>query len=160
MDSIRDFEDLLFLLEKHQVKYLIVGGLAFIFHAKPRFTKDMDLWIHFTSPNIKKANLALKEFGSPFLLSPEKMTEIVQIGVAPNRIDLIPFLEGTPFTKAWNNRIHSTYGKVKANWIGLDDLIQIKKLIPAARHQEDYRVLMEVKMLKTKPNRKKKQGHL
>ena len=40
MDTIDDFEDLLSLLEMQKVQYLIVGGLAFIFHAKPRYTKD------------------------------------------------------------------------------------------------------------------------
>jgi sugar phosphate isomerase/epimerase len=36
MESIRDFEDMLELLEKHGVEYLIIGGLAFIYHAKPK----------------------------------------------------------------------------------------------------------------------------
>ena len=45
MDSIPDFEDMLRLLEKHKARYLVIGGLAFIYHAKPRFTKDMDLWV-------------------------------------------------------------------------------------------------------------------
>ena len=45
MNSIADFEDILALFEEHKVHYLIVGGLAFIFHAKPRYTKDMDLWV-------------------------------------------------------------------------------------------------------------------
>jgi hypothetical protein len=43
MDTVVDFEDMLDLLERHGVRYLIIGGLAFIFHAKPRFTKDMDV---------------------------------------------------------------------------------------------------------------------
>ena len=37
--TIPDFEDMLALLGKHSVRYLVVGGLAFIYHAKPRFTK-------------------------------------------------------------------------------------------------------------------------
>ena len=45
MDVIHDFEDFLTLLQKHRARYLIVGGMAFIFHAKPRYTKDMDLWV-------------------------------------------------------------------------------------------------------------------
>lgn len=45
METIHDFEDMLLLLEKNRVRYLIIGGLAFIYHAKPRYTKDMDLWI-------------------------------------------------------------------------------------------------------------------
>ena len=45
METIHDFEDLLMLFDQHDVRYLIVGGLAFIYHAKPRYTKDMDLWL-------------------------------------------------------------------------------------------------------------------
>ncbi len=49
MDTVRDFEDSLSALARHAVRYLIVGGLAFIYHAKPRFTKDIDLWIESSS---------------------------------------------------------------------------------------------------------------
>jgi hypothetical protein len=42
MEAIQDFEDMLLFLDKHEVRYLIIGGLAFIYHAKPRYTKDMD----------------------------------------------------------------------------------------------------------------------
>jgi len=34
MEAIQDFEDILRLMETHKVKYLIIGGLAFIYHAK------------------------------------------------------------------------------------------------------------------------------
>lgn len=40
-----DFEELLRLLEKHSVDYMIVGGYAVAFHGYPRFTKDIDDWI-------------------------------------------------------------------------------------------------------------------
>ena len=69
MDSTPDFEDLLSLLNRHQVRYLIVGGLAFVYHAKPRYTKDMDLWIEPGFENLTRANRALAEFGSPTLMS-------------------------------------------------------------------------------------------
>lgn len=59
METIRDFEDLPALLARHHVRYLIIGGLAFIYHAKPRFTKDMDLWIDPTPANVQRVNRAL-----------------------------------------------------------------------------------------------------
>ena len=43
MDAVPDFEDLLVLFQRHDVRYLVIGGLAFIYHARPRYTKDMDL---------------------------------------------------------------------------------------------------------------------
>jgi hypothetical protein len=33
LDTVQDFEDLLALLERREVRYLIIGGLAFIYHA-------------------------------------------------------------------------------------------------------------------------------
>lgn len=150
MDTIRDFEDFLTLLENHQVRYLIIGGLAFIYHAKPRYTKDMDVWIDPKTDNVKKANLALAEFGSPFLLTPENSEEILQLGIAPNRIDLLRQVKGATFATAWKNRIRGTYGEVTANWIDLDDLLRIKSKIDHPRHQEDARVLREVKKWRNK----------
>ena len=97
VDASRDFEDLLTLLGRHEVRYLIVGGLAFVYHAKPRCTKDMGLWIEPTPPNLERANLALAEFGSPALLSQDDTDEVVQIGVAPNPVDLLQRSRASPF---------------------------------------------------------------
>jgi len=41
----QDYKDHLSAFHAHGVKYLIVGGYAVIFHAQPRFTKDIDLFI-------------------------------------------------------------------------------------------------------------------
>jgi hypothetical protein len=40
-----DFKELLSVFNAHSVKYLIVGGYAVSFHAQPRATKDLDLFI-------------------------------------------------------------------------------------------------------------------
>ena len=145
METIQDFEDLLQVLGKHRVRYLIIGGLAFIYHAKPRYTKDMDLWIDPDEVNVKKANIALAEFGSPFLLNSDNDEEILQLGVAPDRIDLLRAIKGVRFATAWKNRIRGKYGKANANWIDLDSLLRIKSHIDHPRHQDDVRVLREVK---------------
>jgi len=121
VETIQDFEDLLSILGKHRVRYLIIGGLAFIYHAKPRYTKDMDLWIDPSRENVKRANAALAEFGSPHLLNPDADEEILQLGVAPDRIDLLRAIKGARFATAWKNRIRAKYGKANANWIDTCD---------------------------------------
>jgi len=156
MDAIQDFEDMLQLLDKHEVRNLIIGGLAFIYHAKPRYTKDMDLWIDPEPENIKRANHALAEFGSPFLLAPTNIKEILQLGVAPDRINLILHIEGTRFETAWKKRIKGQYGNASANWIDMDSLIRIKSGIDNPRHQEDARVLREVKKRRNRSMQTKK----
>ncbi len=148
METIQDFEDLLELLHRHRAKYLIIGGLAFIYHAKPRYTKDMDLWIGPSRENLDRANRALTDFGSPTLLAPDEPAQVVQIGVAPNRIDLIVDVGGLDFESTWEKRLVSRYGTSEANWIDLDSLIEIKRAIDDPRHQDDARILMEVRRLR------------
>jgi hypothetical protein len=145
VETIQDFEDLLHMLGKHRVRYLIIGGLAFIYHAKPRYTKDMDLWIDPNKGNVKRANIALAEFGSPYLLNPDSDEEILQLGVAPDRIDLLRTVKGARFATAWKNRIRAKYGKANANWIDLNSLLRIKNQINHPRHQDDVRILREVR---------------
>lgn len=140
MDTVQDFEDLLATLERHQVRYLIIGGLAFIYHAKPRYTKDMDLWVGPAAENVARANRALAEFGSPTLLDPHRPDEILQLGVAPNRIDLLRET-GLDFEQVWPERIEGRYGRAAASWIDIDSLIDIKSQIDHPRHREDVRVL-------------------
>jgi hypothetical protein len=148
MDAVPDFEDLLRLLRRHDVRYLVIGGLAFIYHARPRYTKDMDLWIDPSPGNVKRANAALTEFGSPHLLVVDEPEEILQIGLPPNRIDLLRVVEGPRFDRAWRRRIKGKYGRADANWIDLDCLIDVKSRIDDPRHQRDVRDLEKVRALR------------
>jgi hypothetical protein len=144
VDAIQDFEDFLALLDRHRVRYLIIGGLAFIFHAKPRFTKDIDLWLDPEPENLRRANDALAEFGSPYLLDLSRSGEILQLGIAPNRIDLLREAAPLAFADAWERRVEGSYGRARACWIGLEDLLAIKERIDHPRHREDARVLRKV----------------
>ena len=145
MDAIQDFEDILQLFAKHRVRYLIVGGLAFIFHAKPRYTKDIDLWLDSEHENVRRANRALEEFGSPELLTVEDADEVLQLGAAPSRIDVLRGTIALSFDEAWPRRIESAYGQAPANWIDLESLLRIKSAIDHPRHQEDARILKLVR---------------
>ena len=148
MDAIPDFEDLLRLLGKHETRYLVIGGLAFIYHARPRYTKDLDLWVDPSSRNVRRANAALAEFGSAHLLVIDEPEEILQIGLAPNRIDLFRVIAGPPFVQAWKRRIRGKYGRADVNWIDLESLIDVKSRIDDPRHRRDVRDLERVRALR------------
>ena len=150
MDYSRDFEDILTLLEKHKAQYLIVGGLAVTFHARPRYTKDIDLWVNPSRENREKVNRALTEFGSPFFVEEGDEEHILQIGLAPNRIDILLRVEGVRFETAWSKKIRGKYGDIMTNWIDLDTLIRAKSRIDDPRHREDVRILREVKRKRKK----------
>jgi hypothetical protein len=153
MKAVPDFEDLLEALNRHKVRHLIIGGMAFIYHAKPRYTKDIDIWVDPAPRNIDRANRALSEFGSTAFLEKGDPDRILQIGVAPNRVDLLLSAPGLSFAAAWKGRIEGKYGRAPALWIGLDSLLAIKESIPEPRHQEDARVLRNVKRLRSQKGR-------
>ena len=54
-----DFKELLSVFNAHSVKYLIVGGYAVSFHAQPRATKDLDLFIKADPTNARATYEAL-----------------------------------------------------------------------------------------------------
>jgi Nucleotidyl transferase of unknown function (DUF2204) len=60
----QDYKDLLSAFHAHGVKYLVVGGFAVIYHAQPRFTKDIDLFIKPDLANAKVIYAALADFGA------------------------------------------------------------------------------------------------
>ena len=148
MKTVPDFEDILTLFAEHDVRYLIVGGLAFIYHAKPRYTKDIDLWVDRSPENVDRVNRALLEFGSPSLIDPDDPDEILQLGNAPHRIDILRAVIDLDFETAWERRIEAPYGNAPANWIDLESLLAIKSAIDHPRHREDARVLSMVRDLK------------
>ena len=148
MDVVGGFEDMLRLLEKHKARYLIVGGVAFVYHVKPRFTKGLDLWVDPSGDNPERVNRALAEFGAPIPLAPGDRNRILQIGVAPDRIDLIQEIKGVRFGSAWRNRVRDQYGSVLANWLDIDSLIRAKRAIDHPRHREDLRVLLQVRKMR------------
>ena len=53
----QDYKDLLSAFNAHGVRYLIVGGYAVIFHAQPRFTKDIDLFIQADPANGRQSTM-------------------------------------------------------------------------------------------------------
>jgi hypothetical protein len=112
------------MLGKHRVRYLIIGGLAFIYHAKPRYTKDKDLWIDPDKVNVKRANIVLAEFESTYLLNPGSDEEILQLGVAPDCIALLRAIKGARFATAWKNRIRAKYG-MRAFTINDGEIVRI-----------------------------------
>ena len=61
------YKELLQLLNEFEVDYLIVGGFAVMKYGEPRYTKDLDVWIHNSLPNCIRVIGALKKFSTAFL---------------------------------------------------------------------------------------------
>jgi hypothetical protein len=142
-----DFKELLALLNKHKVKYLVVGGYAVAQHAQPRATKDLDILVQTTPKNAAAVYAALVEFGAPLrtragpdgelhALTRELTAKDFEdrgtwytMGVPPVAIDILSEIQGITFSAAWKNRatlvIDDTTG-LTAHFISRDDLVVAK----------------------------------
>ncbi|MBM4043370.1 MAG: hypothetical protein FJ290_33195 [Planctomycetes bacterium] len=128
-----DFRDLFIAFNGEGVEYLLVGAHAVGYYTEPRYTKDMDLWVRATADNAQRVYRALAHFMGepPFDVAAadfENPNTVYQIGVAPNRVDIVAGLEGIDFEGAWVRRVETTYGDVPIHLMGREDLIQAKKL--------------------------------
>jgi hypothetical protein len=126
-----DFRDLFAALNGAGAEYLLVGGYALAIHAAPRFTKDLDVWVNPTRENAPRVLTALKVFGAPLgeLTETDLMTPgvVFQMGLPPNRIDLLTSIDGVAFSEAWPARITTEYGREQLPVIGRAQLIANKR---------------------------------
>ncbi len=117
-------------LNSTQADYLIIGGCAVAFHGYPRLTGDLDLFVRPTLDNAERVVEALARFGFGSLqVEPADLTvpdRILQLGVRPNRIDLVTSIAGVSFEEAWAHRQAGEFGGVPAWYIGSDSLIRNK----------------------------------
>ena len=150
----KDYRDLLRLFNEHKVKYCIVGAYAVAFYAKPRYTKDMDIFVASDSDNAERIVKALNEFGfRPLRLKKEdfnKKGKIIQLGYEPVRIDIITSISGCSFGKVWRNRKIAKYGKEKAYFIGLNELIKNKKASKRKQDKIDLELLIRARKKRKK----------
>ena len=130
MKAERDFEEFIELLNKHKVKYMIVGAYAFALYAKPRNTGDLDIFIENSEENAGLIMRVLTEFGleSLKITIEDFITEgrVVQLGVSPVRIDIMNIIDGVNFNDAINRIVKVKFGNTIANFISKGDLIKNK----------------------------------
>lgn len=126
-----DYKDLLRAFNEASVRYLVVGGYAYAEYVEPRYTKDLDVWIDRSSYNAERVLVALREFGAPLReLSIDDLTSsdtFYQIGLPPNRIDIITHLEGMNFADCWERRKTVQLGELSVEYISAIDLIENKE---------------------------------
>ncbi len=130
MKAEKDFEEFIELLNKHKVKYMIVGAYAFALYAKPRNTGDLDIFIERSEENAGLMMRVLTEFGleSLNITIEDFITEgrVVQLGVSPVRIDIMNKIDGVSFKDANKRKEKVKFGNSFANFISKTDLIKNK----------------------------------
>jgi len=150
-----DFRDMLGLLLKHRVEFLIIGAHAVAAHGHPRNTGDMDLLVRPSPENAERLWNALIEFGAPLKeFTREYFTKaghVAQFGVPPLRIDFTTSLTGIKdFDQAWQNHIVVHLDGMALPVLGKAEVIRNKR---ASGRPKD---LADVDALEDKPSNKPK----
>ena len=97
------------LLNANKVEYLVVGAFAVAWHGVPRYTADLDLFVRSSPENAERVLRVLSQFGFGNLgignrdfQEPDK---VIQLGVSPNRIDLLTSISGVTSDEGWSTRV-------------------------------------------------------
>ena len=146
MKTEKDYEEFLELLNKHNVHYCVIGSYALAFHARPRYTKDIDILVEASTDNASRILTVLDEFGfgslNLMIEDFSKKGNIIQLGYEPVRIDIITSIEGLDFSDIWQNRVQVPYGNQTVNIIDRLNLIKSKKISNRAQDKADLELLL------------------
>ncbi len=123
--------ELLSSLVEEKVKFLIVGGYALAFHHEPRYTKDIDIWIDNSRKNARLVYKVLRDFGAPVDSIDEEFftfsDHFLKLGKEPMRVDFICGMGVLEFSTAWKNKVKGKLLGINVNYVGIKDLLLLKK---------------------------------
>jgi hypothetical protein len=136
-----DYRDILSAFIDEDVEYLVVGAYALAVHGFPRATGDMDLWVNPTAENSRRVLRALERFGAPLDdVTPEQFStpdSVLQIGVAPRRVDVMSSITGVDFGEAWKRRLRVDVDGLELNILSREDQIINKRAVGRPQDNAD-----------------------
>jgi len=125
-----DYKEMLSALCAEKVEFILIGAYALAAHGFPRATLDMDVWVRSTPANADRICKALVRFGAPMTnLSAADFTKkeaVVQIGVAPRRIDFVTSISGLNFDEARAGAVVREIEGITLPILAMPDLIRNK----------------------------------
>jgi len=127
----RDLREFLELLNSRGVDYVIVGAHSLAFHGRPRFTGDLDILVRAASDQAVKLVKLLTDFGFKDVeFTPADFTkpeQVIQLGRAPNRIDLLTSLSGVTTEEAFATKVSAELDGIPVFVLGKEALIRNKR---------------------------------
>lgn len=107
----------------------------------------MDILVKPDPKNAEKVLAALEEFGfgslSLTISDFQDPDKVVQLGVAPVRVDLITSLTGLSWQEVFSGKVQGTYGDVPVYYLGRKELISNKKALGRKKDLADIEALGE-----------------
>jgi hypothetical protein len=143
-----DWFDIIRALLDADARFLTVGAHAMAVHGVPRGTQDLDLWVEPEPANAERVWHALAAFGAPLAalgIRPDDLRQpdsVVQIGLPPNRIDILTGISGVPdFDAAWQDRVVTTVRERQVPFLGRAALLANKRATGRLKDLADVEAL-------------------
>jgi hypothetical protein len=141
----QDYSDLLRELSAHRVNFVIVGAYAMAAHGYVRATGDIDIFVKPTAENADAVIASLAAFGAPLagVTAADFSTPgtVYQIGVPPNRIDILTEIDGLSFDEA--GTIHVKVDDQVVPFLDLESLKRNKAASGRTKDRLDLELLEE-----------------
>ena len=132
---------------EHNVRYVVIGGVAAIAHGSPRMTGDLDIFVEATLENAHRLLQALRDasMGTAYLIEPEDiLAKDVTIFDDWIPLDVHTAPLGLAFAEAWERRTVVTMHDVPVNILSREDLIASKQAAGRPKDIEDVEFLQQV----------------
>jgi hypothetical protein len=130
--------------QQHEVKYLVIGGIAVVLYGVPRATFDLDILIEATPKNAQRLLDALIDAGmgtATLTNVDEILANEITIFKDRVRIDVQISTPGLQFETAWERKQDMHYQGQTFYVVSLDDLIRSKRAAGRDIDLEDVRLL-------------------
>lgn len=144
---LNQYRDVFRCLKKHDVRYVVIGGVAAVLHGVPRVTFDLDLLIEATEDNASQLLNALSEagLGTASLTTTERLLENeITIFKDRLRIDVQTRTPGIQFEQAWAQRESMQHNDQPFHVVCVADLIASKQACGREVDLSDVAVLREL----------------
>lgn len=134
-------EAILATLVSHEVDFVVIGGLAAVAHGSGRVTRDIDIFVEPSNPNLVRLEAALAELGAVQLLprgeeGTIQPSDLAMVGLGATlhtrspsgRLDVVGAPVGAaPYAEVRRRAITGRIGEIVVRISGVDDLISMKR---------------------------------
>lgn len=163
LDPVRIFE----ALQRHQVEYLTIGGVAVNVHGHVRNTRDVDILVEWTAANMRRLAAALADLDATLFgvdaelldVDPRDPDDLYKGGnftlrTAAGGLDLFDPDEipgGRPYEEMRPRAVEAVVEGVGVRAVGFDDLIRLKREAGRDRDFEDVATLLKAQRRDSRP---------
>ena len=126
-------------IQKHDVRFLLMGGQACVLYGAAEFSRDLDIHLLASSGNLGRLNEALAELKANVIAVPPFEERYLARGhavhfrcnhpdTAQMRLDVMSKMRGVDdFDEVWDRRTTYTTDQIEVSLLSLPDLVTAKK---------------------------------